>query len=648
MIDRPLSDAGVGRAVLATRFFLTLHAARLALLLGAIPGFLIPYIVWMIKASRMDVAIVKLNLWSYLVPDHLQLKWKFSSDAGLQVLTIKDVRGNLIQSLTPGQFRESVHLGFNKVLSGFSFIGIVAILTSLLGYFIVWYMMDRYGKSRQIHRRIRGANEIVTSDELSDIVKSKGKSNYAIAGVPLPSTAPMAGILIEGAQGTGKSILIHDLMVQVMARRKKLIIYDQNGEFFKAYYRPGKDFFFNPALDGSVAWSLFNEITYKYDSNTLAHAFLPPKSGISSGPNAFFEDAARTLFSTVLLRLAQRGAVNTADIAKAIYSISDEELDVLIRNSVASSSLGGDSKAQRQGVISSIAIYLDGIASVKPGDWTIRNFLERDDDSRFFILNTDDTKAMFAPLFRLLLTVAFDGIASKGQTCHEDKFWFFLDETHTVGDIKLDEHLAQKRKFGVCIVSGIQSGSQFNSSMGEERANTVLNCFNTLVALRTNEPNSQQRIASHLGKIEFTTVNQNQALSVTQSRDTSVLNQNEQEKWSVHPADIGRLPNCVGFIKLAGDFPVAKIDYQRWVPTNGKSSRGYRVDRFSPVNSMPKRDESFMVVRVHHDDPIGSIADDLKKTKEDDANAANWQNADMTSPVAVKTDQASIVQEIMK
>lgn len=167
--------------------------------------------------------------------------------------------------------------------------------------------------------------------------------------------------------------------------------------------------------------------------------FYQPKAGVVHGSNAFFEDAARALFRVMLARLAGYGAINTSDMAKAIFEMPDDEMDRLIEKSVASSAVGGDSKGQRQGVISSIAIYLGGIQAVQPGCWSVRDFLEADDDARFFILGTDDTKAMFTPLYRLLLTASFAMIAAKQEIVHEDKYWFFLDAVLTLGDIKLDE-----------------------------------------------------------------------------------------------------------------------------------------------------------------------------------------------------------------
>lgn len=367
-----------------------------------------------------------------------------------------------------------------------------------------------------------------------------------------------------------------------------------------------------------MPWSIFSELKYVYDADTLAQAFLPPKGGVVHGASAFFEDAARALFSVMLLRLAKYGAVNTRDIATAIFEMPDSEMEKLIEKSVASSAVGGDSKGQRQGVISSIAIYLNGIKAVQPGNWSIREFLDADDDARFFILGTDDTRAMFSPLYRLLLASSFAMIAAKQEIVHEDRYWFFLDEVHTLGDIKLDEQLATLRKFGVSIVSGIQSESQFWTSMGKDRGETVMNCFNTVLMLRMNEPSMMERAAKRLGKVEMETVSQNQALAVNEGRDGAGVNIQDHEKWLVMPSEIGALDSCSGYLKLVGGYPAAKVDYRHWLPSK-RGAKAY-VDRFAPIQDSPERDPAFVIERrweAGSVDPLAMVTQAMKKSEDE-------------------------------
>lgn len=615
-----ISDAGAGRALFLTKMKLTVHAISMSLLAGAIPGLLFPVVVWIGFLKPVDEDLLKNVIVSHIASDTVPRKWKVQDEEGrTAIVTVTRADGVDVQLLTPPQFR-SVAMRYSPAISVFPKVLLVSIACALLGYIGVWRSLSRIGKKAREAKVVRGKDDVVSPRELSEQVRKREPGPYRILGVRLPVKAPMQGILFQGAQGTGKSIGQHDLMLQVFARRKKCVIYDHSGEYYRAYFRPGKDFMFNPALLGCVPWSIFAELDHTYDSNTLSHAFLPPKAGVVHGASAFFEDAARALFSVMLLRLAQRGAVNTRVISEAILSMPEDELDLLIRESIASSAVGGDSKGQRQGVISSIAIYLDGIAAVPDGNWSLRRFFETDDDARFFIVNTDDTMAMFAPLYRLLLTVAFGAIAAKQEVVHEDRYWFFTDEAAQLGDIQLDKWQATLRKYGVAVATGTQADKQYYSTMGQDRGETLLNCFNTMVMLRTGEPNMAKRMAERLTKREMETVSEGQALAVSEWRDGGSVNrQGGQEKFLVMPGEIQSLDNCVAYLGLPGSYSVAKVDYRNWLP---KWYRPWaRVNRFAERQGNPPRDPRFSVVRATDQDALESVRADAEREREEKAAA---------------------------
>lgn len=627
-----MTDAGVGRALFTTRFGLSIQAFYMCFWFGAIPMLFLPMAIWFYNASSQDVGMVKIELLTHVIPDDSYRKWKLTNNRGERtVVSVVLTDGQEKQLFTPVQVKRILS-PYWKPVDRFYLYTKLSILFSILGYLVVWYSLKRAGARNQENQRLGGADYIVAAKELDRMIREKESETrnmlmrlfwnlpilpYKLVGVSLPRTAPVTGILALGSIGTGKSIAIHDLMMQVFAKKRKCFIYDQSGEFFRAHYRPGKDFFFNPALVGSVPWSLLNELNYTYDADTMGRSFLPPKNEGTGGPNSFFEDAARTLFSVILLRLRQRGAKYTSDIATAFLEMPDEEMDFLIKNSVASSAVGGDSKAQRQGVISSISIFLNGISAVQKGTWTIREYLESPDDARLFILGSEDTRAMFAPLFRLMLAVAFSAIESKQEIVHEDKYWFFLDEIHQLGDIRIDEKLATLRKFGVCIFSGVQSDQQFMAALGPQRGEVVMNCFNTVLMLRANDDKLQERISRRLGRVDETVVNRNQQLAVTEWRDGGGLNQVDREKFVVPPADIGKLDNCVGYIKLVGSLPAAKVDYRNWLPKR-PGAHAY-IDRWKEVNPNPVRDQDFVIQVEETGDVFQSVRDDIQKGKNIEA-----------------------------
>lgn len=617
-MSTPLTDAGVGRALFTTRFMLSVQAVKMCVLLGAIPGLVLPFVLWIYLAPKQSVDLVRLNAISQLVSQDAPARWRLTApDGDRRVVEVMLQDGRVSEWLKPAQIRTVLRNPLQRAMTTFSFVEFLSLVCGVAGFLGVRTWLRRLGGNSQKDKRIRGAFDTLSASELSSVVRKKGAGQYTFAGVALSKDAPQRGIQAMGAQGSGKSVALHDLMRQVFpAEGRRAVIYDQSGEFFRAYFRPGKDYFFNPALKGSVPWSIFEEIRYSYDADTMARAFLPPKAGVVSGGMAFFEDAARALFSVILARLKARGVSDTRDIARAFLEMPAEEMEHLIAKSVASSAVGGDSAAQRQGVISSIAIYLNGIASVAPGKWSVRKFLEEPGDARLFILSTEDTRTMFAPLYRLMLTSLNDGIAAKGEIVHEDRYWEFLDEVAQLGDIRLDEVIATRRKFGVCVVTGIQSDTQYVQTMGQDRAATVANCFNTNLILACNEPGLQKRCAEALGKQELDTVSRNQALANNETRDGAALNRSDAEKFLVMASQLGTMDPCTGYIKLPGKLPVAAVDYSSWLdkPWWGGSAR---VALGNPVVPLPERDPRFLVqVRAGDSvDPFDQVRLELEAFK---------------------------------
>lgn len=610
------TNAGVGQASITTKIKLTIQAAKKCFAFGAVPLFTLPLAAWFYYVTPQGFDIAKIHAISFFADDDKATRWLVRDDAGVRrVISIVDGRGVIYQYFTPAQVRlilAPVSAPIYALKSTF----LVSVALGGVGYFLLWRWFTVRGLAQQTNKRIRGAFELVSGKMLDLMVRKRGASDYSLVDVALPAQAPMKGVLVIGSQGSGKSVAIHDFMQQVFSKKRKCVIYDENGEFYRSSFRPGIDFFFNPALVGSVSWSIFRELRYTYDANTLAQAFLPPKAAAGAGANSFFEDAARALFGVILSRLAARGAMNTKDIATAFLDMPEDEMSALIRQSVASSSIAGDSKGQRQGVISSISIYLDGISSVNEGDWSISDFMKADDDARLYIVGTKDTAAMFAPLYRLILQTAFSAIAAEQKIVHEDKYWFFLDEVHTLGDIKVDEQLATLRKFGVCVLAGTQNDSQFVTALGKERAETAMNGFNSLLQLVMNEPKSMERAAERLSKAEMETISQNQAVAVVEQRDGAGIVINEQEKWLVMPATIGQLRPCEGFVKLSGGFPTAQVDYSGWLPrARGQKSR---VDAFQEKQPNPPRDPRFLITRqtlASGDTPFDAVRRQVEQEK---------------------------------
>ncbi len=106
-------------------------------------------------------------------------------------------------------------------------------------------------------------------------------------------------MLILGTSGSGKGVLMNQLVRQINRRKYKqrtgerAIFYDLKGEFIAKQMQKG-DLIFCPFDSRSLRWNIFNEIESLPDFDVLSKSLFAPRSGIG----ADWQNAAADLFRT--------------------------------------------------------------------------------------------------------------------------------------------------------------------------------------------------------------------------------------------------------------------------------------------------------------------------------------------------------------
>ena len=217
MTNAAASNAGIGRAVFATRLNLSIQAAVMSFWLGAVPCFFLPYILWFNGASDRELDVVRVAAVARYSDPEVRSKWEIRDSNG-SYKTIEAVTddGQRVRALKPAQVRQALKKEWGAV-DEFYWFFILSLILPIFGYLAVWLILQKIGERNMEDKRIRGAHEVVDQVELDRLVRANDGGAYKLAEVTLPASAPMTGILMQGAQGSGKSLVIHDLMQQVFA-----------------------------------------------------------------------------------------------------------------------------------------------------------------------------------------------------------------------------------------------------------------------------------------------------------------------------------------------------------------------------------------------------------------------------------------------
>ena len=125
----------------------------------------------------------------------------------------------------------------------------LVVITLFLALF--WY------RGWQLHRgrRVRGA-ELATARELRRRIRplparlsqalAGRPAPYRIAGVPFPERTETQHTIVSGTTGSGKTVLISDLVAQIRERGERCVIYDKMGTYTRSFFDPERDVLMNP------------------------------------------------------------------------------------------------------------------------------------------------------------------------------------------------------------------------------------------------------------------------------------------------------------------------------------------------------------------------------------------------------------------
>ena len=179
---------------------------------------------------------------------------------------------------------------------------------------VFWYRGVQLGRQK----RLRGA-ELVSAAELRRRVQpphhralarlpgGRRLRPYAIAGIPYPERTETQHTIVSGTTGSGKTVLISDLVAQIRARGERCVLYDKMGSYTATFFDPVRDVLMNPLDARAPRWSPFLEARNPRDFDMMAAALIPQQKDTV---DPFWVTAARQLFANGAGVLRDKGVTD--------------------------------------------------------------------------------------------------------------------------------------------------------------------------------------------------------------------------------------------------------------------------------------------------------------------------------------------------
>ena len=438
----------------------------------------------------------------------------------------------------------------------------------LIALFLVafWWRGAQLGRQK----RIRGA-ELVTAAELRRRVQPPHRRAlarlpgaarlrpYSIAGIPYPERTETQHTIVSGTTGSGKTVLISDLVAQIRARGERCVIYDKMGSYTATFFDKHRDVLMNPLDVRAPRWSPFLEARTPRDFDMMAAALIPQQKDTV---DPFWVTAARQLFANGAGVLREKGVTDNRVLVDHLLKTDLTALAQAMEGTVAQSIVDPENPKTALSVRAMLTANLAAFEFLPDGGtpFSIREWIGQEDrDGFLFLTSRGDQHASLRGLISTWLEIAVNAMLSLAQSDGR-RIWVILDELPTLHQVpSLQPGLAESRQFGGCFVLGVQVASALRDLYGRNGAETISGLCGTRAVLAAPDRDTAQWSADSLGRSEIEEVAEGYSYGANTIRDGVSLTPRRELRALALPSEIMRLANLEGYLKFPGPFPVAAI-----------------------------------------------------------------------------------------
>ena len=142
------------------------------------------------------------------------------------------------------------------------------------------------------------------------------------------------------------------------------------------------------------------------------------------------------------------------------------------------------------------------------------------------------------------------------------RLWFVIDELPSLGKLPaLSTLMSEGRKYGSCIMCGMQSLNQLYSIYGQYEGSTIFGQFGTRFFFRNTENLIARQVSESSGMETITRQQKNTSFGANEFRDGVSYNEHQQKKPLIETSDLSSLAtgSCYVFLPEP-EVRIAKIN----------------------------------------------------------------------------------------
>jgi len=314
-----------------------------------------------------------------------------------------------------------------------------------------------------------------------------------------------------------------------------------------------------------------------------------------------------------------------------------------LNNTQAGRYLSADSKQTAASIVSVLAANAKPLTYLRSagggGSFSMKQHfanIKNGSPSWLFLATKPSSRSLTLPLVSCLTELALARLMDSGIT-KDRRVWTIIDELPALGRLPaLSPLMAEGRKYGACVLAGMQSLNQLYSQYGHYDGSTIFGQFGTSFFFRNTEPTIAKMISSMCGSETITRQQKNTSFGANEFRDGVSYNEQQQRKSLVEPDDLASLAIGQCYVLLPEPaVRLAKIQTEE--VTVKEKHQGF----LEKEGSVPKNKESELldqdqltIENMVHDGESKSDAEDVN----DNSTGASKNNASIDKSHRLQVD----------
>lgn len=414
--------------------------------------------------------------------------------------------------------------------------------------FLLW---SKLGRSLKLDRKHEGSGVVLTDKQVSSKLKQlRLCSDFYIGNMPLVKDMETRHFLVTGSTGSGKTNLIHNLLPQIESKRQPAVIIDQTGEMIAKYYNPKRgDIIFNPFDTRGMAWDFWADCSKPRHLEKFADTLI----GFNSRKNNrsatdFWEEAAQGIFVECASFLQKYKQYSIQELRKIICQSGQGELRKILHGTDA---IQYFTKENAKAAASIMSVLMTNIKPLRflrdtreAGRFSIQEYITKIDNGFsgwLFLAAEPSTRELTIPINASLAELVIANLM-KTDSPENRRVWIIIDELAVFGRFpSLAKLMQEGRKYGTCVVAGLQSSSQLFAHYGSGEASNLFALFKTKFAFQSDDPMMGKLYSSICGSETITRQQKNTSFGANTHRDGISYNEQQQEKPLVKLDDFASL-----------------------------------------------------------------------------------------------------------